>query len=402
MKRIYADNSASTMVSPRALAAMLPFFSDHYANPSAIHECGGQAKKALELARRQVAASLGAMPSEIFFTSGGTESNNWAIFSAAESGSVRGRHIVSAAAEHKAILKPLERLSERGFEITLLTPDRFGRVTPESLKKAVRDDTILVTMMTANNVVGSFSDVQEYCQIVHAKKALFHTDAVQATGHLPLNVRRLGIDLMSLSAHKFHGPKGVGALFVKIPKLPFPLIDGGGQERGARSGTENVPGVVGLAEALTEAVEDLKKNRLFLTGLRDRLIQLVLAVPTAELTGDPANRLPGHASFVFAGLGHGANLVNCLNDEGISVSSGAACSAASKEGSHVLEAMNLNPDLASNALRISLSRYNTMEEVEYIAEKIGFWVPKLQAENSRRENPRFFSRQNVSSAPSEP
>lgn len=378
MNRIYADNCATTKVLPKALAAMIPFFSGEYGNPSAIHSFGLEAKKALDRARNKVAQSLGAMSSEIFFTSGGTESVNWAIYSAAELGQSKGRHIISTAVEHKAVLEFLAKLKSKGYEVTLLTPDRLGRVYPEQLAQIIRDDTILVTMMLANNVVGTTSNLKEFCRISHAKKALFHTDAVQAAGHLPLDVRALDIDMLSISSHKFHGPKGVGALFVKIPKLPKAMIEGGGQERGARSGTENVPGAVGMAVALQEAVRDNQENFTRLTKMRDRLIEMVLTVPKAELTGDPVNRLPGHASFVFEGIGHGANLVSRLNEDGICVSSGAACSASSKEGSHVLAAMGFEGQLAQNTLRVSLSRFNTLQEVELIAQRIAFWVPKIQ------------------------
>ncbi|MDR1395071.1 MAG: cysteine desulfurase [Deltaproteobacteria bacterium] len=366
-KRIYADNSATTPVLPAVFEAMKPYFCEVFGNPSAVYSYGREASKALEDSRRSAAKCLGALSSEIFFTSGGTESNNWAIASAALQYGSRGRHIISSAAEHKAVLKPLERLAAQGFDITLLTPDRTGRVSPSQLSKAVRPDTILVSLMMAANVTGTISDIQALAAAAHEKSVLFHTDAVQAAAYLPINVRRLDVDLLSLSGHKFHGPKGSGLLFAKIPRLPAPFICGGGQEKGGRSGTENVPGIVGLAKALAETVKTFDQTSR-LMAMRDQLIDGILKIPGSFLTGAEKDRLPGHASFVFSGLKNSIHLVNRLNDHGICASSGAACSVSSQEGSYVLKAMGYSEDLTASALRLSLTVYNTPEEVKIIAD----------------------------------
>jgi cysteine desulfurase len=368
--RTYMDNAAATRLSEKALNAMLPFFREEYGNPSAIHSHGIAAKNALEEARRRVAKALGALNTEIFFTSGGTESDNWAIRSVLETKGSKGKHIVSSAFEHNAVLKTLEKLETEGFEVTLLKPDKRGRITAEALDAAIRPDTVLATLMMANNVVGTILPVKAFAEVARAKGVTFHTDAVQAVGHLPVKVRDLDVDLLSLSAHKFHGPKGVGVLYSKIPRLPAPLLAGGGQERGGRSGTENVAGAVGLSVALEECVENLPARTERLTSMRDRLVKGILELPGARLTGDPENRLPGHASFVFDGIKHSVFVVNGLNDLGVSVSSGAACSASSQEASHVLAAMGHDKGETHKALRITLSVENTPVEVEEVIEKV--------------------------------
>ncbi|MDR2351715.1 MAG: cysteine desulfurase [Deltaproteobacteria bacterium] len=377
-KNIYADNAATTKVSERALAAMLPFFRENFGNPSAIYDLGQSAKKELEAARKTVASCLGAMNTEIFFTSGGTESDNWAIMSVTESKKDKGRHIISTAIEHNAVLKTLEKLEGAGFEVTYLIPDKNGLIEPSQLEKALRRDTILVSIMLANNVVGTIEPIKELARVSHKSGVLFHTDAVQAVGHIPINVRDLGVDFLSLSAHKFHGPKGVGALFAKLPKTPTPYVLGGGQERGGRSGTENVPGAVGLGVSLQEATDNLTANTQHLTSLRERLINSILEIPRVSLTGERNLRLPGHASFVLEGIGHGVFLINQLNELGISVSSGSACSVSSREGSHVLEALGYHEPLLFNALRITLCPENTSEEIDYILEKIPGCVADLR------------------------
>ncbi|MDR2353552.1 MAG: cysteine desulfurase [Deltaproteobacteria bacterium] len=369
-KRIYADNAATTRLSKKALEEMLPFFREEFGNPSSIYTYGIDAKNALERSRRTIAKCLGAMSTEIFFTSGGTESDNWALHSVCDQYSSKGKHIISTAMEHNAIIKTLEKLESRGFEVTLLTPDKYGQVSCEDLKSAIRPDTILVSIMMANNVVGTILDIKELSEVAHSRGVLFHTDAIQAAGHIPINARDLNIDLLSISAHKFHGPKGVGALYSKVPRLPVPYLTGGGQERGGRSGTENVPGVVGMAAALDECVSGMEEHTVHLTKLRDKLIKEVLSIDKATLTGDPLKRLPGHASFVFENIRHSVFLVNNLNEVGICVSSGSACSASSQEASHVLLALGYSKELAFSTLRITLSVENTFEEVEYIAEKI--------------------------------
>ncbi|MDR3134861.1 MAG: cysteine desulfurase [Deltaproteobacteria bacterium] len=359
---IYMDNSATTPVSAKALEAMLPYFREKFGNPSAIHSYGTEASRAVEESRKKVAKALGAMSSEIFFTSGGTESNNWAIRHAVLAGLGRGKHVISSGIEHSSVLRPLERLREKGYEIALLKPDSLGRVSPAALEREIRKDTVLVSVIMASNVMGTIQDIKALGEVSRAAGAIFHVDAVQAAGHTPVNVRGLGVDLMSISGHKFHGPKGVGALFSKIPRAPSPFIDGGGQEKGARSGTENVTGIVGLAAALEEATNGMASEAPRLAVARDRLIEGILAIPGTQLTGDPDNRLPGHASFVIEGIAHGAHLINELNSMGLCASSGSACSASSKEASHALEAIGLPGDLAMGGLRLSLSSQNTLEE----------------------------------------
>ena len=364
--RIYVDNSATTQVSQSALAAMIQCFTENFGNPSAIYSYGLQAKKVLEDSRIVTAESIGAKSSEIYFTSGGTESVNWAIHSACQQNSGKGKHIISTEIEHNAVLKTLEKLQDQGFEVTLLKPDRHGHIMPEQLDAAIRKDTILVSIMLAHNVIGTILRIKELCAVAHKHRVIFHTDAVQAVGHIPVNVRDLGIDLLSLSAHKFHGPKGIGVLFSKIPRIPSAYITGGGQERGVRSGTENVPSIAGMAAALQEQVQNMPENMAFSAKLRDLLIDHTLKIPGAFLTGDPKNRLPGHASFVFDGIGHSVYLINMLNEAGICASSGSACSASSKESPHVLKAIGIAEERAANSLRISLSVHNTEKEIETI------------------------------------
>ncbi|MDR2613623.1 MAG: cysteine desulfurase [Deltaproteobacteria bacterium] len=376
-KPVYMDNAATTRVSDEALAAMLPHFTESYGNPSALYDLGQDAFRAVEDARASVAASLGALKSEIFFTSGGTESDNWAVASAAESLGGRGRHVIASAAEHNAVLRPLQRLEGKGFEVTLLPVDREGRVSPEALDSAIRPDTILVSIIAASNVVGTVQDVKRLAAVCRGRKVLFHTDAVQAAGHVPVDVRDWDVDLLSVSAHKFHGPKGAGALFSRIPRLPAPLILGGGQEKGGRSGTENVPGAAGLAAALAAAVRDMPRDSARLSAMRDRIIAGALRIPGVVLTGDPARRLPGHASFVVEGIRHSAHLINMLNGLGICASSGSACSASSREADHVLRALGYGWEPFAS-LRISLSPYNTDGEADYLLERLPGCVEALR------------------------
>lgn len=378
VERIYVDNSATTQVSEKALEAMLPYFRNSYGNPSSIYSYGVEAKKAVEDSRRAVAKAIGALNSEVYFTSGGTESDNWAIHSVCELKREKGRHIISTAIEHSAVLRTLEKLEKQGFEITLLNPDENGQISKEQLEAAIRSDTILVSIMLANNVVGTVLQIKELCATAHKHNILFHTDAVQAAGHIPIDVRSLGVDLLSLSAHKFHGPKGIGAMFSKIPRLPLPYITGGGQEKGGRSGTENVPGMVGMAAALKESTDHLPDSMKYISGLRDKLIAETLKIPGAYLTGDPINRLPGHASFVFEGIEHSAYLINMFDKAGICASSGSACSASSKEAPHVLEALGIEAWLSSNALRISLSIYNTENEIDIINNRLPYFISDLR------------------------
>ncbi|MDR2484779.1 MAG: cysteine desulfurase [Treponema sp.] len=376
--KIYADNSATTAVSEKALSAMLPCFRENFGNPSAIYSYGQEAKNVLENSRKIIGKAIGALNNEIYFTSGGTESDNWAIYSACELKSKIGKHIVSTAIEHNAILRTLEKIQGLGYEITLLSPDKNGRISPEQLEKAIRNDTVLVSIMMANNVVGTVLPIKELCAVAHKHNIIFHTDAVQAAAHIPIDVRNLGVDLLSISAHKFHGPKGAGAMFLKIPLIPTAYITGGGQEKGRRSGTENVAGIAGMSAAIEEGVENLEGNAKYLTALRDKLIEYTLKIPGAYLTGDPVNRLPGHASFVFEGVKQSVYLINMLNDEGICASSGSACSASSKEAPHVLKSLGYDDEISHSALRISLSHYNTEKEIGIINEKLPRIITELR------------------------
>ncbi|MDR1574987.1 MAG: cysteine desulfurase [Treponema sp.] len=377
MERIYVDNSATTAVSEKAFSAMLPYFREKFGNPSAIHSYGQEAKKALEDSRSIVAKAIGAYNNEIYFTSGGTESNNWAIDGVCQLKKDKGKHIISSAVEHSAVLRTLEKLELRGYSVTLLKPDKNGGISPEQLQDAIREDTILVSVMMANNVVGTLMPVKKLCDTAHKRGVLFHTDAVQAITHIPIDVHYLGIDLLSMSAHKLHGPKGVGALFIRLPLHLPPYHTGGGQEKGLRSGTENVPGTAGMAAAVEEGVTALPAVTNSITSLRDRLIENILKIPGAYLTGDPVERLPGLASFVFENI-ESALLINKLNEAGICASPGSACSASSKEGPHVLSAMGYDDDIARSALRISLSAYNTEGEINYIIDKLPPMVAELR------------------------
>jgi cysteine desulfurase len=376
--RIYVDNSATSAVSERALAAMLPYFRESFGNASALYSYGQEAKKALEDSRRIAAKAIGALNNEIYFTSGGTESDNWAIHSVCALKNETGKHIIASAIEHNAVLRTLEKLEKQGYEATLLQPDKNGQISPGKLENAIRRDTVLISIMLANNVVGTVLQIKELCAVARKHGIVFHTDAVQAAAHIPINVRELGVDLLSLSAHKFHGPKGVGAMFSKIPLVPVPYITGGGQEKGRRSGTENIAGIAGMAAALEEGAENLPDNTKYVTTLRDRLIENTLEIPGAYLTGDAEYRLPGHASFVFEGIGHSAHIINALNDAGICASSGSACSASSTEAPHVLSAMGYDDKISHSALRISLSHYNTEKEIDIINEKLPMIISKIR------------------------
>ncbi|MDR2295566.1 MAG: cysteine desulfurase [Clostridiales Family XIII bacterium] len=378
MNRIYVDHAATTPMSEGALAAMLPYFRERFGNPSALHSYGQEAKKAIEAGRRTIARAIGAASNEIYFTSGGTESDNWALHSACEMKKDKGRHIIATAIEHNAVLQTLEKLRSEGCRVTLLLPDERGQLTAERLEAAIRADTVLISVMLANNVVGTVLRIGELCDVAHRHGILFHTDAVQAVGHIPVDVRKLGVDMLSLSAHKFHGPKGAGALFSKLPRRPPAHITGGGQERGGRSGTENVAGIVGMAAALEACVDGISEHMRYLVGLRDRLIERTLAIPGAHLTGDPVARLPGHASFLFDGIGHSARLIAMLDEAGICASAGAACSASAQEASHVLESLGFDAARSQGALRISLSIHNTEAEIDAISDRLPIFVARLR------------------------
>lgn len=367
---LYADHAATTALSPRALEAMTPYFRDAYGNPSSLYAFGQQAKSDLDAARAEVARCLNAKPEEIFFTSGGTESDNWALKAVAELRGGKGRHIITSAIEHHAILHTLEHLEKAlGFSVTYLPVDSLGRVDPQAVKAAIRPDTILITVMAANNEIGTIEPIAEIGAIAREAGVLFHTDAVQAVGHIPVDVSAWNCDMLSLSGHKFHGPRGVGALYVRRGLRLPPLIHGGGQEKGRRSGTENVAGAVGLAAALREAVDGLEARSVLLAARRDRLIEGLTRLPCSRLTGDPVHRLPGTASFVFEGV-EGEALLLHLDAKGICASSGSACSSASLDPSHVLLAIGLPHEVAHGSLRLSLGEENTDEDVDYLLQAV--------------------------------
>lgn len=376
---IYADHAAATPLSRGALAAMLPFLTGRCGTPGSACARGAELKRALEQARAQTASAVGALPEEIFFTSGGTESDNWAIRSAVQLRAGHGKHIITSAIEHHAVLHTLRALEQEGFAVTYLGVDGPGRVSPGALRAALRSDTVLITVMTANNEIGTLQPVAELGQIAREAGVLFHTDAVQAAGHIPLDVTALNADLLSLSGHKFGGPRGVGALWVRRGiRLP-PLLLGGRQEGGLRPGSENIAGIVGLGAALEEAVRCLPEETRRLSGLRDRLIRGVLeSIPGARLTGDPLNRLPGLASFVFDGV-EGEPLILLLDQRGICASAGSACSAGALEPSHVLLAAGLSRSAAFGSLRLSLGACSTGEDVKAILDVLPGVVGRIRA-----------------------
>ena len=365
--QVYADNAATTKMSKVAIDAMLPYFENIYGNPSSLHTMGQEAKDALDAARKTVADCLGCEPREIIFTSGGSEADNQAIISAARYGERKGKkHIISTAFEHHAVLHTLEKLEKEGFEVTLLDVRENHNITAQQVKDAIRPDTCLVTVMYANNEIGSVLPIAEIGAICKEAGVPFHTDAVQAVGHLEIDVKAQNIDLLSLSAHKFHGPKGVGALYVR---RGFPLvnvIDGGAQERGKRAGTENMAAICGMAAALKDACDHRQENMARVAAMRDRLIQGIEAqVPHCDLNGDRVNRLPGNVSFCFEGI-EGESLLLLLDAHGVCASSGSACTSGSLDPSHVLLAIGRVHDVAHGSLRLSLCHYNTEEEVDHI------------------------------------
>ena len=364
--QVYADNAATTKISSVALQAMMPCFETQYGNPSSLHSVGQEAKEVLEDARARVAACLGCEPREIYFTSGGSEADNQAIISAARLGARKGKkHIISTAFEHHAVLHTLNKLEKEGFEVTLLDVKNNHNVTAQQVKDAIREDTCLVTTMYANNEIGSVLPVAEIGAVCKEAGVPFHTDAVQAVGHLHIHVKEQNIDLLSLSGHKFHGPKGVGALYCR---RGFPLvnvIDGGAQERGKRAGTENLPAIVGMAAALEDACANMDENMAKVATLRNKLIDGLSKIPHCALNGDAVNRLPGNVSFCFEGI-EGESLLLLLDMKGVCASSGSACTSGSLDPSHVLLAIGRVHDVAHGSLRLSLSEYNTDEEIDHI------------------------------------
>ena len=363
---VYADNAATTAMSQTAIDAMVPYFNKIYANPSSLHGAGQEAKEALENARARIAAILGCEAREIYFTSGGSEADNQAIVSAARIGAKKGKkHIISTAFEHHAVLHTLQKLEKEGFEITLLDVRNNHNITAQQVKDAIREDTCLVTTMYANNEIGSVLPISEIGAVCKEAGVPFHTDAVQAVGHIAINVKEQNIDMLSLSAHKFHGPKGVGALYCRRGLLLTNIIEGGAQERGKRAGTENLPAIMGMAAALEEAVANLEANTAKVTAMRDKLIEGLSQIPHSALNGDSVNRLPGNVSFCFEGI-EGEALLLLLDMKGVSASSGSACTSGSLDPSHVLLAIGRVHDVAHGSLRLSLSEYNTMEEMDHI------------------------------------
>lgn len=378
MPRIYADNAATTKISQTAMKAMISAMENSYGNPSSIHQIGMAANDALQTAREQIARCLGCMPKEIFFTSGGTESDNQAIMSAAMLGAKQNkRHIISTAFEHHAVLHTLRRLKEQGFEIQLLDVGAEGNITAAQVEEAIRPDTCLVTVMFANNEIGSVLPIAEIGEACRAHGVLFHTDAVQAAGHIPVNVKKQNIDMLSLSAHKFHGPRGIGALYVKRGIELTSLMEGGGQERGKRPGTENLPAIMGMAAALKEECTLMEQNEAKVTAMRDRLIQGLSQIPYSILNGPREKRLPGNVNFCFEGVS-GESLLLLLDSRGICASSGSACASGALDPSHVLLALGLSPEIAQGSLRISLDISNTEEEIDYMLEVIPQVVEQLR------------------------
>ena len=363
---VYADNAATTAMSQVAIDAMLPYFNKVYGNPSSLHSVGQEAKEALESARQTVARCLGCEPREILFTSGGSEADNQAIISAARFGARKNKkHIISTAFEHHAVLHTLQKLEKEGFEVTYLDVSKGHNITAQQVADAIREDTCLVTVMYANNEIGSILPIPEIGAVCKKAGVIFHTDAVQAVGHLHINVKEQNIDMLSLSGHKFHGPKGVGALYVRRGIPLVNIIDGGAQERGKRAGTENIPAICGMAAAMQDACDHIDENMPKVAAMRDKLIEGLSKIPHSALNGDAVNRLPGNVSFCFEGI-EGEALLLLLDMKGVCGSSGSACTSGSLDPSHVLLAIGRVHDVAHGSLRLSLSEYNTDEEVEHI------------------------------------
>lgn len=370
---IYTDNAATTKMSDTALAAMLPCLQDNYGNPSSLHSVGQRAAEALQGARETVARCLGCDPKEIIFTSGGSEADNQAIISAARWGALKGKkHIISTAFEHHAVLHTLKKLEKEGFEVELLPVGTTGTITPEQVAAAIRPDTALVTIMYANNEIGSILPIAEIGAVCREKGVIFHTDAVQAAGHLHIDVKAQNIDMLSLSGHKFHGPKGSGVLYARKGISLVNVIEGGAQERGKRAGTENLPAIVGMAAALQEACDHIGENAVKVSALRDKLIAGLSEIPHSALNGDPVHRLPGNVNFCFEGI-EGESLLLLLDAKGICASSGSACTSGSLDPSHVLLAIGRPHEVAHGSLRLSLCEWNTEEEVDIILRE----VPKV-------------------------
>lgn len=363
---VYADNAATTCVSKTALDAMMPYLTEQYGNPSSLYAFAQNSKEALENARKIVADIIGAQPKEIYFTSGGSEADNQAIVSMAKVGALKGKkHLISTKFEHHAVLHTLKKLEKEGFEVTLLDVHEDGVVRLEDLEAAVREDTALVTIMFANNEIGTVQPIKEIGEFCRARKIPFHTDAVQAAGHMPINVQEMNIDLLSMSGHKFHAPKGVGVLYAKTGMPLFNIIEGGAQERGKRAGTENIPGIVALAAALKESVDNMEANTAKIIPMRDKLFAELSKIPHSKINGSLEHHVPGTVNMCFEGI-EGESLLLLLDAKGVCASSGSACTSGSLDPSHVLLALGLPHEIAHGSLRLSIGEYNTMEEIDHI------------------------------------
>ena len=379
MKRIYFDNAATTRVTEPVMEAMAPYFCELYGNPSSVHAFGREARKAVETARRQVAEALKAQPAEIYFTGCGTESDNWAIRGTAYARKEKGRHIITSAIEHHAVLHTCEQLEKEGFEVTYLPVDEHGIVQPETLEKALRDDTILVTIMAANNEIGTIQPIVKLAELAHARGALFHTDAVQAIGNMHFDVKAMGIDMLSLSGHKFHAPKGIGALYIRNGLKINRFMLGGAQERTQRAGTENLASIVALGKAIELATANIDEHNAKLSAMRDHMIGRILSeIKATRLNGHATERLPGNVNISFRYI-EGEALLLSMDLKGIAASSGSACTSGSLDPSHVLLAIGLPHEIAHGSLRLSLSEENTMEEVEYVIATLKEIVDRLRA-----------------------
>ena len=378
---VYADNAATTKVSESVLNAMLPYFSENYGNASSLYTHGQNSKKAINAAREPIAKLINADPTEIFFTGSGTESDNMVIRGVLNSAAAKNKgknHIITTKIEHPAILRTCEAMQKQGFEVTYLDVDSDGVISLEQLENAITEKTALISVMAANNEIGSIQPLKEIGEIAKKHNVLFHTDAVQALGHMHIDVQEMNISLMSLSAHKIHGPKGVGAIYIKKNVFPDPIITGGGQERNRRSGTENVPGIVGFGQAAQDMIDHMEEDNAHTAKLSKRLIEGLLEIKKSVLTGHPTNRLPGTCSFAFEAI-EGESMILMLNMKGICASTGSACSTGSLDPSHVLMAIGLTHQNAHGSLRLSISKYTTEEDVEYIIESVKEVVAKLRA-----------------------
>lgn len=377
-KRIYLDHAATTYTSKEVLNEMLPFFTEHFGNPSSVHQFGREVKKSIDIARDRVAKAIGALPEEIYFTAGGSEADNLAIKGVAYANKSKGNHIITTKIEHPAVIETCEQLEKEGFEVTFLDVDHYGLVNPEDVRKAIKDNTILISVMYANNEIGTIQPISEIVKIANEKKIYFHTDAVQAIGSIRINVKEQNIDMLSMAGHKFYGPKGVGALYVRKGVKLISIIHGGSQERKRRAGTENVPGIIGMGKAIELAYQKFDENNARITMLRDKLINEVMAkVPHTRLNGHPENRLPNNTSFCFEFI-EGESLLLNLDLKGIAGSSGSACSSGSLEPSHVLLAIGLSHEIAHGSLRLSLGEVNTEEDIDYVVQVLPEIVDRLR------------------------